>query len=344
MDDDYEEKSAYELQDLNENDQNRSFLNRTFGKLSPGSLRSSIFTLISTACGAGCLSIAYVLKQEGVILGLILLTICCLSGLYGLINLSKAAEKYKCFVYADLVEKILGKYWRIFFENVMIVFVIGNLIASQVIIGLFVPGILESLNLKVDSDYDRIFIMIGINWVIMVPLGLQRTLKALRFVSIITPLVLVYICFLLLCEFPLFVPHRNYNDVNYFSPNLSIFPSFGYCLFVFTCHSNVTQLYSELKRRSLPRITKISFRAMFSLLFAYTFLSIFGYFSMLDDTPQQIIMRKPVDDIKNDWAMVLARAVMALSLIIGIPFNIPPSRICIIQCWFRIKTEPSRFL
>lgn len=339
-----EEKSAYELQDYNQPEEQRSFLNKTFGKLTPGSLRSSIFTLISTACGAGCLSITFVLSQQGIIPGLLLLTICCLSALYGLINLSKAAEKYKCFIYADLVEKILGRHWRIFFENTMIVFVLGNLIASQVIIGLFVPGILESINLEIGSDYARIFIMVGINWVIMVPLGLQRTLTALRFVSIITPLVLVYICFLLLCEFPLFVPHRDYSEVKYFTPNLSIFPSFGYCLFVFTCHSNVTQLYSELNRRSLARMKKISFRAMFSLLFAYSFLSLFGYFSMLDDTPQQIIMRKPVDSIKNDWAMVLARGVMALSLIIGIPFNIPPSRTCIIQCWFRVKTEPSKLL
>ena len=226
----------------------------------------------------------------------------------------------------------------------MIVFALGNLIASQVIIGQFVPGILESINLKIESAYARILIMVGINWAIMVPLGLQRTLTALRFVSIITPLVLLYICFLVFCEFPLFVPHRDYNEVRYFTPSLSIFPSFGYCLFVFTCHSNVTQLYGELNRRSLTRIKKISFRAMLSLLFAYTFLSLFGYFSMLDDTPQEIIMRKPVDGIRNDWAMVVARGGMALSLIIGIPFNIPQSRICIIQCWFRVKTEPSRLL
>jgi len=40
----------------------RSCLNRWFGALTPGSMRGSIFALMSTAIGAGVLSLPYVLK------------------------------------------------------------------------------------------------------------------------------------------------------------------------------------------------------------------------------------------------------------------------------------------
>ena len=40
----------------------RNCLSRWFGSLTPGSMRGSIITLMSTAIGAGVLSLSYVLK------------------------------------------------------------------------------------------------------------------------------------------------------------------------------------------------------------------------------------------------------------------------------------------
>lgn len=322
----------------------RSFIQRTFGKMNPGSLRGAIFTLFSTACGVGSLSIPFILKSQGFILGFCVLFFCCFICYLGMINLVLAAEKHQCFIYADLVEKILGKKWRLFFENTMIFFVFGNLIASQVIIGLFLPSILNSFNIPSDSSLERPLCMIVANVIIMVPLGLQRTLTALRFVSIVTPVVILYICIILISEFPLYKPDKNYSEIDYFSPSLSIFPNFSICIFVFTCHSNVSQIYEELSLRSLTRMYKVAWRTFAALLLSYILLGAFGYLSLLNDVPEQIIMRKPPSSISNDWGMVVARVGMTCSLIIGIPLNIPPCRKCIVQCWFRNKEEASKLL
>ncbi len=203
------------------------------------------------------------------------------------------------------------------------------------------PSILSSLNLSFAGDYERVVIMVAVNLGIMLPLGLRKTLTALRFVSLITPTVLIYICLILIAEIHLYADHNNYEEIKYFSPDLSLFPCFGYCLFAFTCHTNVSQIYHELSERSMVRLKKIAARVMISLLLAYTMLSIFGYLSLLKDTPIQIIMRKPSKDISNDYLMVVARIGMTLSLIIGVPINLPASRKCIFQCWLRVKGEPS---
>lgn len=51
------------------NSEDRSLIDRTFGKMGEGSIRGSIFTICSVAIGAGVLSIPYVIASLGWILG-----------------------------------------------------------------------------------------------------------------------------------------------------------------------------------------------------------------------------------------------------------------------------------
>jgi Transmembrane amino acid transporter protein len=53
----------------------RSFYQRTFGKIEKGSLRGSIFALCASAIGSGVLSLPYVLRLNGWVLGVILILV-----------------------------------------------------------------------------------------------------------------------------------------------------------------------------------------------------------------------------------------------------------------------------
>ena len=54
----------------------KTWTERTFGKMKAGSVRGSIFTLASTAMGAGYLATPNILVHAGVILGLGILVFC----------------------------------------------------------------------------------------------------------------------------------------------------------------------------------------------------------------------------------------------------------------------------
>ena len=71
--------------------QKRSCWSRWFGPLSAGSMRGSIFSLMSTAVGAGILSLPYVFKSCGILTGTVFLVIGAILAYFTMVWLIKGA-------------------------------------------------------------------------------------------------------------------------------------------------------------------------------------------------------------------------------------------------------------
>lgn len=68
----------------------RNFYKRAFGKLEKGSLRGSIFALCASAIGSGVLSLPYVLRLNGWVLGVVFILV----GAFG--NILNLHKYYSC--------------------------------------------------------------------------------------------------------------------------------------------------------------------------------------------------------------------------------------------------------
>jgi amino acid permease len=320
----------------------KSIYIRTFGKMEPGALRGAIFNLISTCLGAGCLALPLILHIQGIILGLALVLLTSYISYLGIINLSEAAENFQIYDYSNLIHKVLGPNWKILYNSVLVIAMMGTIIGYQIIIGDFVPGILGTFNIGFDPYVVRCIVMIAANVLIITPLGLIRKLTSLRFMSLVSCIVVVFIVLLVMFQFPYYAKQNEYeNNTNWFNLNLSILSSFNVCFYSFSCHNNVTQVYDELNNKNLRRMNKVAFRSLFIILIAYVFLAIFGYLSTLESTPSLFIIRQPPKSISSDWLMVTARILMLLTLIIASAINIPCARRIIIKFWLGITEEPS---
>ena len=64
----------------------RTFLQRTFSSLRPGSVRGSIVSLAMTAVGAGMLALPSVLRDNGLLVGLEMLLLAAASTLWTLVR------------------------------------------------------------------------------------------------------------------------------------------------------------------------------------------------------------------------------------------------------------------
>lgn len=114
---------------INSNSTNRSFIQRTFGKLEPGSLRLAILTLINTAVGAGMLSLSSSIANLGWGLGLFMFFVAALNLYLGLYCFKYFLFKYDAKIYTELVKEILGEKFEKIINFIFISYVFCALIA-----------------------------------------------------------------------------------------------------------------------------------------------------------------------------------------------------------------------
>lgn len=101
-------------------------------------------------------------------------------------------------------------------------------------------------------------------------------------------------------EFPSFINENNYDDIVWVKVDWNIFISFSTSLYAYACHTNLPQVQLELKDNTLKRSNKVGDRSIWSIFTLYILLAVFGYLSLLDDTPDIIANRRPPNAISND--------------------------------------------
>ena len=315
-----------------------SWAKRTFSKIKPGSVRGSIFTLISTSMGAACLSLPSRMSNSGLVLHLLIMFLIASVAYLSAVTIARASEHYSTYHYSGLISKVFGRRWGEVIDFIIIIYIYGTLISYQILVGEFVPSVLGSLGVHGDETLVRDLAMVAVNVVVIVPLGMLRNLSALRFASIFSVVTLIMIALVLVSELPFFNHH--YQDLHYFDFNLSIFSTYAVTLYAFVCHCNVPIVHSELIDRSVRRMSKAAFRAISIVLCGYIIIGLFGYFSVPDGTPSIITQRKTPPGIQDDWVMVVARTLFTITVVIAIPINIPPLRNSVTKFCFR-RDQPS---
>lgn len=96
-----------------------TWYSRAFSPITPGSLRGSTFTLISSALGAGILSLPKMYSNTGLILGTIFLILAGMAALWSMYLLSKSSFRTGMKRYSDAVLNLLGRvlYLKSFSSN-----------------------------------------------------------------------------------------------------------------------------------------------------------------------------------------------------------------------------------
>ena len=112
--------------------QRRSFFDRTFSKLDRGSVRGSIFNLVSSALGGGVLALGYIFVLSGWLLGLALLLTGYVASTWSNLLLAQMAEKHKLKNLDEVAFKTGGVCFRKFLQILIITYVFGVLIGYQI--------------------------------------------------------------------------------------------------------------------------------------------------------------------------------------------------------------------
>lgn len=333
----------------------RKWYRRAFSAITPGSLRGSTFTLMSTALGAGMLSLPYMLRNCGLVLGvlfIILNGLCCLWSLY---LLTKTAFRSDSTQYSAAVGKALGQRWVVIFSIVLIFYCWGTLVSYFITINQFISSFLQAIGvLSADEayawshpgdQYYHTYIIIAIVAVLAYPIACFKNLSAFRYLTIFGVGMVTYIIILVVLQAPTQIANREQKypdqEILYYKFDWQTIVGWSICTYSFTCHANVFPVRSELQRAMDERMRKIANRVVGSLAVLYLSIAIAGYLSLLDHTPTIFINRVEAVGWK-DLFMTIAKAGMTINIFFAIPLNLSPCRLQILILFGKDKNPSDK--
>lgn len=286
-----------------------------------------MFTLASSAIGAGVLSLPLVLKNTGVVLGIILLLVGAALALFSIKIMVECANETNQTSYSGLVDHVFGARAASLLEVVLVVYCFGACVAYFIVISQCLQAFLsllipEQAALQPSLFTDSTFWLVLATALIIFPLSLMRNLSGLRYGSIASVASMLYVAIAVVLRGfsgsnPVSLDHVALARVDG-----SIFSSITITFFAYTCHVNVFPIYSELKNRQPRRMFKVTNRSVALEVVLYIFVALFGYLCFHDDTQGNILNNYA----PSDPYMLIGRLAVATTLVVALPLNIHPCR------------------
>ncbi|EER08334.1 vacuolar amino acid transporter, putative [Perkinsus marinus ATCC 50983] len=268
--------------------------------------------------GGGVLCLPYVMKQVGLINGVLLLSISSLIAFVTMYILIMCAVRANKHSYGSLLGYCAGKWVAPVLDIILFLYGMGAVIAYFILLGDFLPALFQLVGVTVAS---RTICMIGVA-AFAVPLVLPRRLSALQYVSPVATFSLILTAVITMVK-----AHRESVILPSDAPvDLLIFgwpllKSFTITLFAYICHMNVVPVAGELVDPTPARVLKVTSRVAFVQLSFYIVIGVAGYISFPHFTRQNYITNYPSGDV----LISLCRLSLSCSLLFSIPINTNPT-------------------
>ncbi|CAM6100998.1 unnamed protein product [Calypogeia fissa] len=213
----------------------------------------SVFNLCNAAIGAGVLSFPYGFRQTGVLGGLFFTSFIWIVEVLALCILVRVAEKHNSQSYQQMVLSVLGSRMALVTSVTMLIFLTGGMISYLIITGdVFTPLFAEKFGENSILGNRRV-VMALLALLVILPLSLQATLKALKYSSMISVFMLTYLTLALISIGVFQIVKDGFpTDVLIFQAGMRAFIILDIVVFAFQCHIQVVPIFAELAEHPHP--------------------------------------------------------------------------------------------
>jgi sodium-coupled neutral amino acid transporter 7/8 len=226
---------------------------------------SSVFTLLSSAVGAGILSLPYAFRSAGWAGGLFVIILIATIESFTLYVLSRYAETSGSKTYTQLCTKYLGKGAGAFMSLLLFAYLFGSSIAYLIILGDSFHPILQWLAGQDSTAWwmSRQFVIGIISSSVSLPLCFPTSLHAISRFTALTSAGLIAIVSIVLVKSIQVIHQSQEHDgggedrghmVPSTFPSLQFFNAIPIMIFGFQCHCQVITVFQELHPDSDPLI------------------------------------------------------------------------------------------
>eukprot|EP00418_Pyrodinium_bahamense_P004742 CAMPEP_0179018572 /NCGR_PEP_ID=MMETSP0796-20121207/4422_1 /TAXON_ID=73915 /ORGANISM="Pyrodinium bahamense, Strain pbaha01" /LENGTH=585 /DNA_ID=CAMNT_0020714333 /DNA_START=339 /DNA_END=2094 /DNA_ORIENTATION=- len=307
-------------------------VSQVLAPLGEGSLLAGVFTLVSSAMGAGCLSLPFMIKRAGVWSGILMLVMSAVLAHLSLVVLMSCARYTDSDSMARLVAVAQeGGTGRVV-DVVIAVYGIAAVLCYIIFIGDFFFGIARAplLNLDVSRETLVVAVSVAVVW----PLSLPRSLSALRYVCVLSVGAICLTAVAVACKAPSYIhsegggkgtetqQHSEGWELKWWSTDpYDALQSFSIALFAFAAHTNAVPVAISLKKADGGSIWRVSLLSVCIELVFYLLMGLGGYLSFRGYTKQDFILNYRDDDT----VMFLVRCIYGVVVCLGAPINLSPA-------------------
>ncbi|PWV09235.1 putative amino acid permease [Trypanosoma cruzi] len=306
----------------------QSCLKRGLHRIIPyGGIISSGCNLASSSLGAGILALPYAFNTSGLAMALVYLVVVGLLTIYSFTLLGIAGKRTGLRNYEQVTRALLGKGVDYFLAFLLWLLSFGAEVSYVISMGDVVEAFVQ--NSSSSSEYLKSSsgrrLLTSMVWLVaMLPLCLPKEINSLRHISIIA---VMFIVFFVICviihSVRNTITHGMRDDLVYFRTGNSAIEGLSIFTFSFICQLNAYEVYEEMYKPSVTRLTKGAGLGVFLCFFLYLCSGLFGYLDFGPALTGSVLKRyNPIED----KMMGVAYAGMVLKLCVGYGLHMIPVR------------------
>ncbi|KAJ6244537.1 amino acid transporter [Anaeramoeba flamelloides] len=249
----------------------------------------------SSILGIGTVSVAFVLKAGGLILGLLILIVSAMLSQYTLRLLARCAKIYRIQTYGDLASLTFGKKGKRFTTFIIFLLCMGSQIGYIRFLGDSLPDLVSSYagnGLSKDSIWrDEKWLVTFASLVIIYPLCLVKQITKLSFTSALGVSAATWTMVATVIEGCRHFSKDSFDahEIKYFHFSIEIFLALPIATFAFICHTALFPVLKGLKQPIEKRSNIITGSAIGISFTVYSIISLFGYFIFFNKTDGDLL-------------------------------------------------------
>ncbi|ODQ67292.1 hypothetical protein NADFUDRAFT_45437 [Nadsonia fulvescens var. elongata DSM 6958] len=305
------------------------------------SAQAAVVNLLNTIVGAGLLAMPFALKQNGIVLGILVILI---SGFTAGMGLYLQA---KCIAYVApgsasffALAKITYPSAAMLFDLAIAIKCFGVGCSYLIIAGNLTPQIMNAFP-WVDGGIlvNRTF-WISVSMALVGPLSFLRKMDSLKYTSVIALVSFGYLVLLVIGSFILGDFSERRGEINFAPQSASaVLSTLPIVVFGYTCHQNMFSILNELKFKSEGNVRTLIGSSIFISAFSYIVVGITGYLTFGNNIGDNIVGAYP-DSVSS----TIGRIAIVVLVVFSYPLQCHPCRASVyhIYAWFTGTLKESK--
>ena len=283
----------------------------------------AVLSVVASTFGAGSLTLPYAISKVGIIPGVVLNVITSYAMFYMLKLLVIISSKTKIYSYNKLAEKSISSFLLTLYDVCCITLISGCIMSHLITSYQMVKEILITVFGFDITNYMPYVYLFGYLF-LQVPLCLLKNTSKLQIMGVIGSFMIMSVFLIIVAQTPFYLKENMARGLTikwYSKIDFSYLEVVAIFMFSYSNHNAVLPILNGVKNPCFETSLGIANLSAFIETISYLLVSVGGYLSTLEETPDIFISRKDLKTFSPDYLIVVAKLALSFCLFAVTPLR-----------------------